>query len=535
MFAMPDKIESAKLICRGGLDSNNNYLELSEQTPGSATQLINYEPSLFGGYRRLEGFEPLNETQPEVAPTVAEGPILGVMIFNEDIFAARKHQGASTYGIFLLDGPGWTEIPTGLTLSSVGVSKVRYETFNFNGTEILTFVDGTNNAVIYNQTTWAQIKTTGTGANYANAGGPQALAAPKYVHVFYNHVFYSGDADFPHLVVHSAPQKEFDFTSASGAGQIIAGFAVNQIKAYRDSLFVFGQTNIKKINASQTTFIINDVAKNIGCIASDSVVEINGDILFLSQDGIRPITSTDRIGDVELSTVSKPIQALVRSRINDSSFSEINAVVVPSKSQVRFFFADGNLSPELNRGIIGGLKSAADGFYWEWGEIWGIRVACTTSAYINASEYILHGDYNGKVYRQERGKSFDGKSIFSVYQTPYLDYGDPQVRKTLRTVSVFTRPEGPVTIDFGVNYDYGNTSAINPADYNLTSGGMFSSYGTAVYADPTSTYGAITAPMMLQNIQGSGYSAQFTFVTNDISDPFSIQGLLFEFSVNGRN
>lgn len=77
MFAMPDKIESAKLICRGGLDSNNNYLELSEQTPGSATQLINYEPSLFGGYRRLEGFEPLNETQPEVAPTVAEGPILG--------------------------------------------------------------------------------------------------------------------------------------------------------------------------------------------------------------------------------------------------------------------------------------------------------------------------------------------------------------------------------------------------------------------------------------------------------------------------
>ena len=46
-----EQLQSFKVICEGGLNSNNNYLELSERFPGSATELLNFEPSLFGGYR----------------------------------------------------------------------------------------------------------------------------------------------------------------------------------------------------------------------------------------------------------------------------------------------------------------------------------------------------------------------------------------------------------------------------------------------------------------------------------------------------
>ena len=53
---MADRIESYKLVCGGGLNSNENHLDLSDNKPGSATRLINYEPGLFGGYRRIEGF-----------------------------------------------------------------------------------------------------------------------------------------------------------------------------------------------------------------------------------------------------------------------------------------------------------------------------------------------------------------------------------------------------------------------------------------------------------------------------------------------
>ena len=48
-----EKLEAYKMISRGGLDSNENYLELSDNHPGSATALVNFEPGLFGGYRRV--------------------------------------------------------------------------------------------------------------------------------------------------------------------------------------------------------------------------------------------------------------------------------------------------------------------------------------------------------------------------------------------------------------------------------------------------------------------------------------------------
>ena len=57
---MADRIQSYKVISAGGLNSNENHLDLAENAPGSATRLVNYEASLFGGYRRVSGFMPLD-------------------------------------------------------------------------------------------------------------------------------------------------------------------------------------------------------------------------------------------------------------------------------------------------------------------------------------------------------------------------------------------------------------------------------------------------------------------------------------------
>jgi hypothetical protein len=39
---------------------------------------------------------------------------------------------------------------------------------------------------------------------------------------------------------------------------------------------------------------------------------------------------------------------------------------------------------------------------------------------------------------------------------------------------------------------------------------------------------------MTSDIQGSGYSARSTLVTVGQSEPYSIQGIVFEFSIAGR-
>ena len=75
-----EKFQTYTVICEGGLDSNKNYISLAQTSPGVATQLLNYEPSLYGGYRKINGYIPLESQYEIVDPVNGEGPILLIHI-----------------------------------------------------------------------------------------------------------------------------------------------------------------------------------------------------------------------------------------------------------------------------------------------------------------------------------------------------------------------------------------------------------------------------------------------------------------------
>lgn len=526
-----EQLESQKVVCIGGLNSNVNHIQLSDNEPGSAVDLLNFESSLYGGYRRISGYQPLNEDYPEVDSVGAEGKVLVVAIFGSDIITARKQKSSNTYEFYRSTGSGWTKYVTGLTRSSLNVVRLRFATFNFDGTDKIIFVDGVNPACMFDGTTWTEIKTANTGANYANAGGDQAINNPSYVAIFKNHVFLAAD----HIVFHSAPLAEYNWKAAGGAGQLPAGYDVNQIKMFRDALFVFGQNNIKKIEVANTDFVLGEIVSNIGNVAPDSVVEIGGSLLFLSQDGFRPISGTNRIGDVEIETVSKKIQQLVNTSIQSNSMADVCTVLVRGKSQVRLFFSNEGTARDSTFGIIGCLRSSGNGVSWEWMQSKGIRASCATSGYIGNTEYVLHGDYDGKVHRQELGSSFDGDYIPAVYSTPYLDFGNAGIRKTLRKIRLFIRPEGRVTVTTKLTFDWADPIKLNPSTYftsTNTSDQVTSIYDTAVY--DTDVYAEYPTPVLLQNTQGSGFSVQMTYATYGTEPSYTIQGAVYEFNVEGR-
>lgn len=528
------KTATRKIICQGGLNSNRNYLDLSDNSPGAAIALQNFEPSLYGGYRRIEGYEPLEDDYAEVDPSGAEGKIYVTAIYDDTIIVARKQKSGDTYEFYYWTaGSDWTKYTTGLTLSSISVDKIRWVTFNFDGTEKIIFVDGVNNAILYDGTDWVQIDPSDTGADFANAGGAQALEAPKYVTVFRNHIFLSGDATDPHVIAHSAPNAEYDWTSGNGAGQLNAGFIVAQIKPFRDDNFVFGQTKIRKIVVDNTlNFVIQDVAKNIGCIASDSVIEVNGDLVFLSQDGFRTVAATERIGDIELGILSKNIQQDITDLIASSVLTQVECVLIRRKSQIRLFFSSSSVEQKDTYGVIAGLRNLNGDMTWEWGRLKGIRASSVASGYINNIEYVIHGDYNGKVYRQERGNSFDGAKIPAVYTTPYLDFDDTEIRKTFRTINLFVRPEGSVFISGRITYDWGDPNLFSPSDYYFQTDIELPTYGTAIYG--TSVYAGSTVPLLASNVEGSGRSISIRFSSEDTNPSYSIQSLVFELSPNDR-
>lgn len=526
---MMEQLESQKVISIGGLNSNINHIQLSDYEPGSAVELVNFEASLYGGYRRLSGFQPFDVLNAEVDPTGAEGKILGVAFYQDSLIAARKQQSGDTYDFYIHTGTMWSKLPTSFSKSSIGIVRVRFKEFNFNGTPKIVFVDGVNPAMIFDGTTWTQILSSNSGANYSSAGGNQAIDTPHYVDVFKNHLFLAQD----HLVVHSAPLAEYDFTVANGAGQLPAGYTVNQIRPFRDSLYVFGVTNIKKIEVSDTTFLYKEVTTNIGCLAPDSVQEIDGNLIFLSQDGFRPVSGTNYIGDVNLESLSKKIQQLITSEVASNSMSELCSVLIRAKSQVRFFFSDPTKETTSTFGIIGCLRSSSnEGSSWEWGRIKGINASCSASKYINATEYIIHGDYNGRVYRQESGDTFDGQPIQAIYSTPFLDFSSAGIRKTIRRLKLFIRPEGAVNISAKLIYDWGYDLKLNPANYVFERGQTTATYGSAVYG--VDLYATPDTPVLYQVVEGSGFSLQTKFTTFDTNSPYTIQGILYEYTVEGR-
>jgi hypothetical protein len=511
---MPDNLASFKVFCAGGLNTSRDVLSQGELSPGSAIALINYEPAVTGGYRKVSGYANDYGTVPGTAG------VLGVCVangINNGILACRKPSAGNNYlHYWNTSTSAWVAVTTSGSPTMTGVTKVRFSKYNWSGSKVV-LTDGVNPAATYDGTTYTQI----TDANAPNS--------PKYSSIFKNHVFLAGDATDPYNLYFSAPYGETDYNPANGAGVINVGFPIVQIKPFRDALYIFGSNNIRKLVGNTVgDFLVENVTDDLGCMATDSVIEIGGDLLFLSQDGLRPVSGTDKIGDVNLETVSKDIQSVFTDIVFNVDLDGLNAVVLRQKTQFRIFFKASD-----SQGIIGGFRQAEGGLQFEYGQLLGIEATCADSGYLGQYEFVIHGDSTGKVHRQERGNSFDGNPIFSIYQTPYLHMEDPEQRKIIYSVNTYLRSEGDNEIVLSVLYDYEDFNTLNPSNYTLTTAGAAAYYNEALY-DSTAIFDGNPSPVKRVNVSGSGRAVSFKYVTNDTNASHSVQGLVVVFGVGDK-
>ena len=511
---MAENLASFKVFCQGGLNTSRDVLSQGETQPGSAVALINYEPAVTGGYRKINGFSN------DYDIVTGTGDVLGVCVangINDGILACREPSSGSDYLHYWDTATeAWVAVTTSGSPTMTGVTKVRFTKYNWGSPKIL-LTDAINPAATYDGTTYTQI---------THADAP---SAPRLSHVFKNHMFLAGDPSENTNLYFSAPYDETSFAPADGAGVINVGFPVVAIKSFRDVLYIFGSNNIRKLVGDNiSNFVLQEVTDDLGCLATDSVIEIGGDLLFLSQDGLRPVSGTDKIGDVNLETVSKDIQSIFTDIVFDIDLESLNAVVIRQKTQFRYFFGAAD-----SQGIIGGFRQTPNGLQFEYSQMLGITATCADSGYIGQNEFIIHGDSTGKVHRQERGNDFDGTDIFSVFQTPFFHMQDPEQRKVFYTVATYLRAEGDNEIVMSALYDYEDIDTLSPTNFTLTTTGAAAYYNEAIY-NSTAIFDGNPAPVKRTNISGSGKSASFKFVTNDSNASHSIQGLVITFGVGDR-
>jgi hypothetical protein len=137
------------------------------------------------------------------------------------------------------------------------------------------------------------------------------------------------------------------------------------------------------------------------------------------------------------------------------------------------------------------------------------------------------------VYRQESGNDFDGTEIFSLFQTPFFHFGDPELRKNFLKLSTYLKAEGNTDIVLGIVYDYEDVNVLNPTNYDITTRGAAAYYNEATY-DSGAIFDGNPSPVAKTSFSGSGTSIAIKYVTNDTNASHAIQGFVLLFGYGDR-
>lgn len=497
---MADRWETFRVECTGGLIIDADALKQGMQQPGSAIKLINYEPNPVGGYRRVSGYAKYDATA-----VPGTGYVQAVHVSTNHVYAARDGY------LYSGQGNGWTQLNPSNRLA---VGNVFFHVEEYRSPiQTIVVCDGTNKPLKWDGTTLAEL-----------TAAPVAARCSKW---FTNHLFIGNGSK----VTFSAPNNDANFAAADGAGEFVVGDIVVALEAFRDQLIIFCQNSIYRVTGtSSADFVLRSVTQDIGCADGRTVHEIGGDLMFLSSDGIRPLSATERLGDFEIESISRDVASTVRA-LMDNSFP--CAAVVRNKTQYRLFGFTPGSTRALSRGIIGGLRKTDMGLRYEWSELLGVQATCAASGIMSGREVVVHGTPEGYVMRQETGTTFDGANIQATFQTPFISFDNPSIRKNFYKIRVYLEVEGPRDITLTTVLDEEDPDVVQPAAIAFTAASSsLSTYGTAVYG--IAVYDVREAPQSDQNLIGSFFTTAFKFYTDDGDPSFSIKSFTVEYALKGR-
>lgn len=526
--------------CKGGLNTNLNSIEILGN-PGFAKILENFEVDPDGGYRRINGFTAYGGAS--AARPNGSNAVLGIQPYADGVVVC-----SGTDIFFSNDGASWLQI----NRSSVANGGDDHSTFTGRSTLTrtdqgqcqfaliegaafdygqLVIADGANKPYAFRMEGTGLLNTRTFFAEEITVDGTNAV---KYITVHDHHLIASGVADNLNTVYYSVYNDATDF-SGSGAGSVAISDQVQGIKGFRENLIVFTQNSIHKlININDSSNIrIDPITENVGCLDGYSIQEFGGDLVFLAPDGIRTVAGTARIGDVELSSISRQIQEIVTSLTTSTSSFIITSDVLRSKSQYRLFYSTIAQNPSEAKGIIGTFTG--QGF--EWSETKGIQALGFASGFNNNGvEVSFHGDKDGYIYNHDTGDSFlnagSEANIFATYQTPDIDCGDIGTRKTLKYVRTSFSPEGNLQPVLRLRYDYQDVDIPQPSDYTLSDIPLPAIFGSSLF--DTATFGASADPMFRQTVEGSGHTVSFRIRSDDTRSPYAINGFYIDYMPAGR-
>lgn len=336
-----------------------------------------------------------------------------------------------------------------------------------------------------------------------------------------NHLFWAS----PSNLYFSAPFDEYDYTAASGAGQITVPGTVVGLMPLRDSLIVFCRFNIFRLTGSSVdNFSLSVITENTGCVDGLSIQEINGDVMFLSDTGLSRLSDSDQSSGLGISVLSNTIKTEMNTLLTDSLNGQnfYPSVFLPGKGQYRVFKYNNSTTP-ANTIAIAGSQVSLNPAETYWSLIQGIKPIVSDFWRYENTVVFVNNNGSGQttyIYEMDSGNTFDGTNITATYSTPYYHMNDPRVRKAFLNLETTVEPEGAVTITVDTLLNYSKSDVIQPS--------------AVVVGTTGTTYGDNTSPSYVTPLIGNGEVVSLKFTSNTNIPPYVIQSFTIEYSTNDR-
>jgi hypothetical protein len=501
----------------GGLISNLSPLQHGMTAIGSASILQNFEPTLDGGYKKVLGYQKLAD----VAVT-GTGVVQGIAVIPESgSQKAIAVRNGIYYEINANDAtPAWTSLGTA---PDTNISKVRKTNYNFTGTEKIVFVDGVNYPAYYDVSAGTLTYLTGSGT------GNTAVEDASFVTLYKSTLFFAVGTE----LVFTAPYTDTDFDPASGAGSINVASPITGMAVYRESLIVFCTDKIVRITGSTSAdFTLTPITDDIGCLEPDTIQEVGGDVMFLAPDGVRTLSSTERIGDFGLDVTSKNIRpTLNKQRATATGFT---SYVIREKAQYRLFSYSSTERASVAKGVLATKFIDQGGQGFQWAELKGYKVYVADSVLVDDNEIIYTANEDGYVYRHEVGTNRDTANIDAIFESAYMPINDPQVRKTFYKLDLYLKPEGSFNCSASIKLDRNDANTIQPAAFTITGTGGGAVYGSTESIFGTSLYSSPGDETYKNNLIGSGRTVALRIEDNSTNASFTLDTAILEFTTEDR-
>jgi hypothetical protein len=289
------------------------------------------------------------------------------------------------------------------------------------------------------------------------------------------------------------------------------GDEIMALAAHNNFLIVFGRRQILiYANAnSPNDLVLSDAITGTGCFARDSVVVTGGDVLFLSDAGVKSLMRTIQEKSAPMRDISANVRDDLVFELTTEDPDEIKAVYsdkdafyllsLPARQLVYCFDMRVMLPNGANRTTT-----------WDGLLPYAIKYTRNKDLLIGKPGYI--GKYDG--YKD------NADSYLMRYYTNYFDFAAPTVIKIMKKVGV-TVIGGQgygVTLKFGFDY----SDILNSRQFLLANASI-AEYNIAEY--DIGEYGGTAFDNKVINIGGSGKVIQLGFETTVFNKPVSIQKL----------